>query len=108
MISASLGVSRRIGKKYRESRMGSALDSHWGWRRSETGSPCKTQERQAIQRFSHAAGREPAAPVLLTDHGAVHDKYDDKLELFKYESLTRNKSANKTNIVVRRAGAVQV
>jgi len=37
--------------------------------------------------------------ALLTDYGAVHDKYDDKLELFKYELFTRNKAANKATLL---------
>ena len=94
-ISASLGVSRRMGKKYLESRMGSALDSHWGLRHGEIGSPCKAQDHQAIQRV-FLCRRTRSAPLI--DHGAVHDNPDDKLELFKYESLTRNKAAGSARL----------
>src|SRR5260370_30258158 len=86
-ISASLGVSRRMGKKYRESRMGSTLAFALGSRPTETGSSCKTQEHQRVQRISHARKRGPAG---WTDHGALHDKPDDKLKLIKYELSTRN------------------
>jgi hypothetical protein len=38
-------------------------------------------------------------PQPMSVYGAVHDKPDDKLELFKYELLTRNKSVNKTALL---------
>ena len=37
--------------------------------------------------------REPS-----NDHGAVHDKSDDKLKLIKYELSTRNDAANNVTI----------
>jgi len=53
--------------------------------------PPKHKSTKQFNAFSHA-GRQDAIP--LKDHGAVHDKPDDKLELFKYESSTRDKTAN--------------
>ena len=44
-------------------------------------------------------------PAQLTDHGAVHDKPDDKLVLFEYESFTRNMVAN--NAILLCAGRVR-
>jgi hypothetical protein len=41
-----------------------------------------------------SAGDAAPGPGTLINHGAVHDKPDDKLELFEYESFTRNKVAN--------------
>ena len=44
-------------------------------------------------------------PVQLTDHGAVHDKPDDKLDLFEYESFTRSMAA--LNVILLCAGRVR-
>jgi hypothetical protein len=44
-------------------------------------------------------------PAQLTDHGAVHDKPDDKLVLFEYESFTRNMAVN--NAILLCAGRVR-
>ena len=44
-------------------------------------------------------------PAQLTDHGAVHDKPDDKLVLFEYESFTRNMVVN--NAILLCAGRVR-
>jgi hypothetical protein len=44
-------------------------------------------------------------PAQLTVHGAVHDKPDDKLDLFEYESFTRHLAAN--NAILLCAGRVR-
>src|SRR5882757_6651005 len=83
-ISASLGVSRRIGKKYFESRMGSALRFELRLAPAvKPDRPAKRKSANQINGFSHAArpGRSGSGP--LTVHGAVHDKPDDKLDLFE-------------------------
>src|ERR1700733_865276 len=85
-ISASLGVSRRIGKKYRESRMCSVHRFELRLAPfSETGSPRKTQERQKIQQvFACGLSSRRGKSAPLPDHGAVHDNPDDNLDLFEY------------------------
>src|SRR5712691_5917470 len=94
-ISASLGVSRRIGKKYRESRMGSALRLELRLAPAvKPDRPAKHKSAKQFNGFSEAAGRAGRFPAQLTIHGAVHDKPDDKLDLFGYTLLTRNMAAN--------------
>ena len=44
-------------------------------------------------------------PAQLTVHGAVHDKPDDKLDLFEYESFTRSMAA--LNVILLCAGRVR-
>jgi hypothetical protein len=38
-------------------------------------------------------------PATLADYGAVHDKSDDKVEFFDYESFTRNKALNNATLL---------
>jgi hypothetical protein len=52
----------------------------------------KTQEHQRVQRLAQAAERGKNG---TNDHGAVHDKPDDKLKLIKYQLSARIKAANK-------------
>src|ERR1700689_3366616 len=84
-ISASFGVSRRIGKKNRDSRMGSAHDS--GKRASRAVKPdhsAKYKHGNRFKGFSPPKSPKPrpanvTANVLMI-YGAVHDNHGDKLD----------------------------
>ena len=38
-------------------------------------------------------------PAPVNDYGAVHDNPDDKVELFEYESFTRNMAVNNATLL---------
>jgi hypothetical protein len=95
-----------MGKKYLESRMGSALRFVVGLAPAvKPDRPAKHKSAKQFNGFSHAACRVGRAPAKLTDHGAVHDKPDDKLVVFEYESFTRDMAAS--NAILLCAGRVR-
>jgi len=68
--------------------MGSALDFlDLGSGHTETGSPAK---RKSGKEFNASPRGRGEARSPTSDHGAVHDKPDDKLKLIKYQLSTRN------------------
>src|SRR5579884_1901139 len=105
--SASLGVSRRMGKKYRDSRIGSALDLLMGHAPHRNRITAKTQEHQRVQGPLTLSRAPSEARRRNSDHGAVHDKPDDKLKLIKYQLSTRNQGGQQRdiNVILASAGA---
>jgi hypothetical protein len=86
--------------------MGSALRFVVGFVHAvKSDRPAKHKSAKQFKGFSHAACRGPAGSGKLTHHGAVHDKPDDKLVLFRYESFTRNMVAS--NEILLCAGRVR-
>src|SRR5271155_240045 len=80
-ISASFGVSRRIGKKNRDSRMGSAHDS--GERALRAVKPDHSAKYKHGNRFKgfflqNRRNRGPTTGLMI--YGAVHDNHGDKLD----------------------------
>src|SRR5262249_2147420 len=102
-ISASLGVSRRMGKKYRDSRIGFALD-FLAWARA-TQKPDHRQNARAPRSFNGSLSSREENKTPGRDHGAVHDKPDDKLKVIKYQLPTRNQGGQKRGINVTLASA---
>jgi hypothetical protein len=78
-------------------------------RHTETGSPAK---RKSSKEFNSFPGGRARHDNLIRDHGALHDKPDDKLKLIKYQLPTRNQGGQKRDINVTLpsagAGVVQV
>jgi len=80
-----------------------------GSRHTETGSPAK---RKSTKEFNGSLVRRNEARQRKSDHGAVHDKPDDKLKLIKYQLSTRNQGGQQRDFNVTlpsaNAGVVQV
>jgi hypothetical protein len=85
-IMAFLGASRRVDKKNREGRIWSAFDSRCSRPNRNRIAPQNARSPTGSTDLS-GARRGPGRDL---GHGAVHDKHDDKLNLIKYESFTRN------------------
>src|ERR1700759_2859317 len=103
-ISASFGVSRRIGKKNRDSRMGSAHDS--GERASGAVKPdhsAKYKHGNRFNGFSPPKKRRPRPDFGLMIFGAVHDNHGDKLDRNKVGvTYPLNGAHLRNNVALRR------
>jgi hypothetical protein len=71
-------------------------------RHTETGSPAK---RKSTKEFNGSFSSRAEHNTSRRDHGAVHDKPDDKLKLIKYQLPTRNQGGQKRGINVTLASA---